>query len=518
MTTLKHVFVAILLLLLPFSVWSATFYISSSQGNDSWSGTLQAPNSDSSNGPKQSLSAALSLIGNASPGDKILFKRGDRWTGTISRAGNGTSSARIVVGAYGSGNRPILTTSGEIGINIGSGQYTTFEGLELYSTSSMNNRNVLMNFAQGGTAHHINFDDCYFHDYDHGGPQYSNNNGIIENSIIENMQETNAYSQGIFIANDGFTLRNNTFINNGVYDPVGFDHSVYVSGATNLLIENNIMRDAVDGIKIRRGSNVTVRGNTIYNMDMGGVSVGGDSSSGFDTALIEGNRIYNCPNPILILSQSGNQTALTNNVTIRDNVVFSNFGEDTIPSFKGVIDVSNGVPATNIRIYNNTVFSHRKTSRSSVGRAISIEASNMSGSMIKNNIIYNENTSVPALYVDSDVHSNIDIDNNIYVDKASGPYISVGGTNYSSLSAYKSAFPSKERFGQQGTPQLEDPLNPVQALRDFRLKSTDTLAMDKAALINANEDDIVGIARGDTPDIGAYQYGNPPAPPMLFSE
>jgi hypothetical protein len=252
-------------------------------------------------------------------------------------------------------------------------------------------------------------------------------------------------------------------------------------------------------------------------MDMGGVSVGGDMNGGFDTALIEGNVIYNCPNPIAVISQSGTQTALTKNVTIRDNVVYSNFEMDTIPSFRGTITVDR-IPSSNVKIYNNTIFNNRELGGDNAkNTAIFVSSTQATDLLIKNNIMYNDKATIALLYfMNSGVHSGADIDNNIYIDKGNGAYIRVGDTNFSSLAAYRSAYPSKEQHGAQGTLQLVDPFNAVQSKRDFRLRSTDTLAIDKGAFVGTNEDDLLGIARGDTPDIGAYQYGNPPAPPMLY--
>lgn len=44
-----------------------------------------------------------------SPGDSILFKRGDTFTGGLITGANGTSLAPIVYGAYGAGSLPIIT-------------------------------------------------------------------------------------------------------------------------------------------------------------------------------------------------------------------------------------------------------------------------------------------------------------------------------------------------------------------------------------------------------------------------
>lgn len=98
------------------------YYISSSDGNDSYTGL-------SSSTPWQSLSKLHSSWNLIVPGDKILFKRGDEWAPSslsysdgvgvikIPNWKDGTSSAYITMGAYGSLSDPIPNISGK---NLGS--------------------------------------------------------------------------------------------------------------------------------------------------------------------------------------------------------------------------------------------------------------------------------------------------------------------------------------------------------------------------------------------------------------
>jgi hypothetical protein len=77
--------------------YSTVYYVSSSSGNDGNSGT-------SVNSAWRSLNKVNSFT--PKPGDQILFKRGDEWTGTLKVNGSGTSGSPIVYGAYGSGEKP----------------------------------------------------------------------------------------------------------------------------------------------------------------------------------------------------------------------------------------------------------------------------------------------------------------------------------------------------------------------------------------------------------------------------
>lgn len=78
------------------------YYVSSSTGNDAYSGT-------SSELPWKTLDKVNSQT--FLPGDQILFKRGDTWTGTVTIKNSGTSGTPIVYDAYGVGNKPILKGS-----------------------------------------------------------------------------------------------------------------------------------------------------------------------------------------------------------------------------------------------------------------------------------------------------------------------------------------------------------------------------------------------------------------------
>jgi hypothetical protein len=80
--------------------WGTTYYVSSSTGNDSNSGTSSA--------------AAWQTVADVNaqtfqPGDSILFRRGDVWNESLVPPSSGTSGNAIAFDAYGSGAAPILT-------------------------------------------------------------------------------------------------------------------------------------------------------------------------------------------------------------------------------------------------------------------------------------------------------------------------------------------------------------------------------------------------------------------------
>lgn len=78
------------------------YYISSSSGNDN--------NDGSRDRPWASLAKVNSMT--FQPGDRILFKRGDTWTGRLTPQGSGTVDKPILLGAYGDGAHPKIDAAG----------------------------------------------------------------------------------------------------------------------------------------------------------------------------------------------------------------------------------------------------------------------------------------------------------------------------------------------------------------------------------------------------------------------
>ncbi len=87
----------VFMFLLPLSLLAQTTYYVSNSGSDSNSGMSESS-------PWRSLTKVNSYFFMA--GDKILFKRGDSWEGTITVRTSGTAGNPITYGAYGSGNKP----------------------------------------------------------------------------------------------------------------------------------------------------------------------------------------------------------------------------------------------------------------------------------------------------------------------------------------------------------------------------------------------------------------------------
>lgn len=81
---------------------SATDYYISSSGNDSNNGLSESS-------AWRSISKVNSTFSSFQPGDRILFRRGDTFYGTLKITKSGISGSPITISCYGAGNIPILT-------------------------------------------------------------------------------------------------------------------------------------------------------------------------------------------------------------------------------------------------------------------------------------------------------------------------------------------------------------------------------------------------------------------------
>jgi uncharacterized repeat protein (TIGR02059 family) len=98
---------------------AATDYYVKNGGNDLNSGTSDAT-------AWATVEKVNSAFANLKPGDRILFRRGDTFYGKLTISRSGVSGSPITIGAYGTGDKPIITgfTLIESWTNEGSGIYS----------------------------------------------------------------------------------------------------------------------------------------------------------------------------------------------------------------------------------------------------------------------------------------------------------------------------------------------------------------------------------------------------------
>lgn len=158
---------------------SGTFYVDNSAGSAC---------SDTAPGTSPSAPWCTFNPANANtfaPGSQILLRRGDTFGQALTPAGTGTSSAWIGIGAYGSGNRPVITGTGAASdrtIVLRNPDYWRIQDLELANAG----QGIYVDYT---TDDHTGLDieRIYAHDIQavfHGSPAQTDFPAIYNSSAI----------------------------------------------------------------------------------------------------------------------------------------------------------------------------------------------------------------------------------------------------------------------------------------------------------------------------------------------
>lgn len=484
--------------------FATNYYFSQSQGNDSWSGRLQMPNSNRTDGPKRSINAFNILLNNSTvPGDSLFFMRNDRWNegiGIQASRCQGSPQQAIFVGAYGNGAKPMIEKNGtgEIllcrGFNTGASSYLVFQNISLISRSPVGSRPVGVFINESfhpNKPHHISLDGLHISGCQSGMVLYQKNIRV-ENCLLEKNGNDNQ-GQGIFCSANEVEFRNNVLDSNGCGSV--FVHSMYISHSSKVVFENNEIKNADDGLKLRACTDLLIRNNVIHNTYIHSIHLGGDEGSGTSNVIVEGNYLYDVPQGLRIGSESGNQTAFSEQIIVRNNI------------FPAQVTFTNNGPLQNVFFYNNTI--HTANNQPALLLCDAIQVSNL---QIKNNIFYkptSQSNGQCLIWFNKNL-DGIQIDHNLYYfPVVNSSLIRDRSTSFMSLDNFRFAYPAQETNGRIGNPQF------VQFPQDLQLSMRSLDAIDKGADLRSFVDfdfnnrprPIDGDGNGNaTWDIGPFEY------------
>jgi autotransporter-associated beta strand protein len=226
--------------------------------------------------PWQSLGKVNSTV--FQPGNKVLFKRGGTWFGTLSPQGSGNSTSQITLGAYDEGAKPLINGNGNWAvITLSSQSYWTIDGFEVTNPASNDS-------SRSGIR------------IDHSGSDTMRGIHILNNDVHD--------VRGIKNVNDGG--RNNGGIFFWINEPSKAD-GVLIQGNTVKTIYgqgiafNAEAEYAGGGMNYANCSpNVIARGNTVISTSGDGILM-----LGTDNELVE----YNEVGYVGQLSDNGNNIA-----------------------------------------------------------------------------------------------------------------------------------------------------------------------------------------------------------------
>lgn len=297
---------------------SRVIYVSSSGGSDANSGL-------STSSPVKSLAKGMSLVRTGSA-DQLLLKRGDSWKeafGRWTKSGR-SASEPLVIGAYGSGDRPLIRSGTSDGIGLGSASVASVNHLAILglhfwadgrdpSVPGYNRYSLSygINVIAGGTG--LLIEDVKVEKY-MTNIAFVPYLGDMQNVTIRRSIITDAYdvgnsslhAQGLFVDGvRGLTLEQNTFDHNGWHDTIPgakatiYNHNAYVTGDTSgLVAKGNLFANASShGLQARAGGVIT--GNLFLNnpiglsyglVNGGGVNVKGGVSGEVSDNIFLGGR------------------------------------------------------------------------------------------------------------------------------------------------------------------------------------------------------------------------------------
>lgn len=164
------------------------------------------------------------------PGDVILFKRGETFSGSITIARSGARGNKIIYGAYGSGARPIINGSAAYALHVSvSYSWLAFYSIDFAGATGTSIPTVRAN------SHDLYFYDCIFRDSAAyiGFVSYSSSGAEIYNVTVVNCTATGNYKTGFYCSSGtgvsgptNVLFYNCTAYSNG--NDIYADHGFYV--------------------------------------------------------------------------------------------------------------------------------------------------------------------------------------------------------------------------------------------------------------------------------------------------
>lgn len=339
-------------------------YCSSSTGNDANTGLSPAI-------PVQTLAHAISLLRNDS-GDQLLLKRGDVWHSDLGvwRKSGKSADQPMVIGAYGTGDRPELMTGTESGFDAISSINSEIDnvdiiGIHFYSdgrdptspdfTGPVNATGIdvltkTSNFLVEDCQIEGYFDDINVQAF--FGPVA---NVQIRRNVIDDAYATTSNSEGLYAYGvTNLVIEGNVFDHNGYNNlvPGGqatwYNHDCYLAANNvNCTVRDNIFAEASGyGLQARAGGDI--EDNLFIDDPVGmtfGLVNGASVDPGGATGVVNGNVFIGGANIGTIQGGSGLQIGNTRPgyPTVVSNNIFTN----SVPKAPAAITLTYGINDSN---------------------------------------------------------------------------------------------------------------------------------------------------------------------------
>ena len=409
-----------------------------------------------------------------SPGDNVYFKKDNSWIENIIFPSSGSANNIINISSYGVGQNPIV-----LGINIEDKSYITISNIESQTSLTTVKRALTIKGSHDIIVYNCKFD----------GKEIDNDS---TQKVVKIVKSNSNLSYDI-------TIKDTTVCNGGsmaTYPEFGGGLCLE-NGTHDIVIKNCIIYNHVEVCTQAYSDdvsfpvyNITWSGNNIYNEDgynnntnIRGINVGFNTYN----CTIKNNYILDC-SKFMISSDAGSHDTI-----IRNNVLCS----VNIPTVQGmVLILANGSgDNTNTFVYNNTIVS---VVGSNYGIFISTSSgANSSGHIIKNNIVYSNQTDFNLIRV-QDTTSTFVSNYNCFYNSGGGNIFYYGG-DYASFADYKTVS-GQDTNSIDTNPNLTDNYSIV----------TGSSCENTGETLSEVKTDFRGLTRpqGSAYDIGAYETGS----------
>ena len=258
---------------------SRVVYVSSTTGNNANPGTEALP--------LQTIAAGYAMLRSGYP-DHLMLRRGDSFAeGTVYWGVSGRSASEpALMGAYGTGARPVWNTAGESSIIFGNVSYVYVQSVEITPGPAGGS-----GMGRIGACNTITLEDVYLHhaqfnlNFDGDESARPTNIALLRCIVADSAPNPQAgYGSGILTGwVDGFLCDSCYFIGNGWGDGSGirsiFNHNFYIYGqcdrvtirntvvangsyngiscnATRSVMQNNLVVGNCVGIMVRQNGSV----------------------------------------------------------------------------------------------------------------------------------------------------------------------------------------------------------------------------------------------------------------------
>jgi len=328
-------------------------------------------------------------------GDDIYFKRGDIFSGELNLLVGGSSSNYMIIGAYGTGVRPIIENSGASGngnciiLWYYTSGYYTIQDLHFMDTTGTKEAISIYGDAYNKDFNNIIIRNVYGEGI--GGDLIFMSNTM--NYTIENCEgnECTIVSYGDVDNRQS----NGRVLNCTVYNAVGDGFTLHRAGSdttnddagSNHLFYNCTVYGCKDGFDISAGQNVILDSCRVWDCQSIGIIIDHD---------IENVTIQNCI--VNNSNSSGIAIADSSNVIVRNNKVWNT--TDGSALYIATSDNSYGWAdedgyIENLTVYNNVFIYPSTFTGTYTNRIISISYDFFSDTVIKNNIFASFNSAQP---------------------------------------------------------------------------------------------------------------------------